>query len=348
MIRLLLAVAVIASHSYAIAIGLDAGERLEPLRRLTGQRMDVGSLAVDGFFALSGFLLAGSWLRGAGLGRFVARRFLRIYPGFFVCVVLLIVVFGPLGGAPLPDYFARPATYQLARYLYFGAFFNGLPGAFPTNPMPTIADSSLWTIKYEVFCYVIIVCLGVGRLLRPLPTLAATFLFLIGLTVIDWLNLNLPMALAAAYMPRLGTFFLAGASLQLWRKRVPITPWMFAIAAAVTAATVRLWVWPDVILPTLGMYCLFCLGCVKCPFTNAIGRRHDLSYGVYLYAWPVQQLLVHDGIGRGRPWILTAAAVPVTFLLATASWFLIERPALAIQPASFLRRTSAAGVPAPP
>jgi peptidoglycan/LPS O-acetylase OafA/YrhL len=336
-IRLLLAVAVIASHSFPIVFGLDAGRPWEPLTRLTGGHAELGALAVNGFFAVSGFLLAASWGRGRGVVNFAARRFLRIYPGFLVCVVACVTVFGPLsvrsaGPGAVRAYFADRHAYLLLRYLYFGAFHNGLPGAWPNNPMAGVADSPLWTIKYEVYCYVMLIGLGLTRLLRPWPTLAAAIVCWAAYATLVGLGLHPGFALDPAYMPRLATFFLAGSSLYLWRARVPFHAGLFAAAIVVLVVTRTTPVWSTLVLPTAGVYCLFYLGCVAWPPTNGIGRRHDLSYGVYLYAWPIQQLLLQHGVGRGHPWALTAATLPVVLVVAAASWFGVEQPALSLKP----------------
>ena len=347
-IRLLLAVAVIASHSFPIVFGLTAGPRWEPLVRLTGGHAELGALAVDGFFAVSGFLLASSWGRGRGLANFAARRFLRIYPGFLVCVVACVTVVGPLsvmsaGPGAVRAYFADRHAYLLLRYLYFGTFHNSLPGAFPRNPMAGVADSPLWTIKYEVYCYVILIGLGVTRLLRPWPTLLAALACLAAYGTLTALDLHPGFAMDPAYLPRLTTFFLGGAAVYLWRERVVVHAGLFAAAVVVLVVTRTTPVWATLVLPTAGMYCLFYLGCLRWRPTNAIGRRHDLSYGVYLYAWPIQQLLLQHGVGRDHPWWLTAATLPVTLIIAAASWFAVERPALSLKPsARWLRRPSRA------
>ncbi len=326
--RLILALLVVASHSYPITLGLERGEACEPLKVLTHGRTDLGSLAVDAFFSISGFLLAGSWLNSrSGVFGFVRRRVLRIYPGFFACVIVCIAVVGPLSVPNVPAYLADPRTYRLLHYLHFGRFWNSLPEAFARNPMPGIIDSSLWTIKYEVYCYVSIVALGSTQLFRG-PVLAAIAVACLSLFAgLVLTGRTLPFALDPFYMPRLLTFFLVGTVAYFYREIIPIRGWLFAAATIVVVFTVRIAVWHPVILPIAGLYCLLYLACVRGPFTS-FGRVHDLSYGTYLYAWPIQQLTLYYGWGQASPWKLTAVAVPVTFSFAAVSWFAIERPAL--------------------
>jgi peptidoglycan/LPS O-acetylase OafA/YrhL len=331
LVRLLLALAVIASHSYPIVFGLGPGDEAEPLARLTHHRTNLGAVAVDGFFAVSGFLLTASWLRRKGVGDFVRRRFLRIYPGFFVCLVAGVALLGPLSGVPARTYFGNPETYRPLRYLYFGRLFTGMPGVFNDNPLPGIANSPVWTIKYEVYCYALLIAWGSARLLRPWPTLVLAFACLTAYTVLDQLGLNLPLAMAPDYLPRLTAFFFGGAALYLWRDRVPVHPGLFAVAATTVAVTSRLWFWPSLVLATAGIYALFYLGTIRWGPTNAVGRRNDLSYGTYLYAWPIQQLLLKWGLGRGHPWLLTTTTVPAVLAIAAISWFAVERPALRLK-----------------
>ena len=191
LIRLLLAALVIATHSYVIACGdAAAGGPAEPLGRLTHHRADLGSVAVDGFFAVSGFLLAASWGQGNGVANFTVRRFLRIYPGFLACVLICVFVVGPASVVDVARYFRDPGTYRLLRYLYFGPFIDAQPGAFLHNPQPEIVNTSLWTIKFEVECYAVLIVLGVARLLRPtvMLSLAAACLFAFGMVSLSGRN----------------------------------------------------------------------------------------------------------------------------------------------------------------
>lgn len=328
-IRLVLATMVIASHSYPIAFGLIQSR--EPLARVAYDRSEFGAVAVDGFFALSGFLLTSSWGRSRGVADFARRRLLRIYPAFVICVLACIVIVGPLTVPDVRSYFRNPLTYRLLKYLYLGRFWNELPYAFAQNPVPGIIDSSLWTIKYELYCYGLLVVWGCCRLLQPRPTLAFATTLLIFYAGADRMGLSLPLGLAPSYMPRLTTFFFAGAALYLWRNRVPMRADLFMLGLILCCTFPILRSWQAIVLPTAGLYCLFYIGTRQRPVLNRIGRSNDLSYGIYLYAWPIQQLLCQYCVGPGRPWTLTAATLPVVAVVAAASWVLIERPALRLK-----------------
>jgi peptidoglycan/LPS O-acetylase OafA/YrhL len=344
-LRLLFAVLVIASHSYFI-VSKETGA-FEPLYRLTNNRVNLGDLAVNGFFAISGFLLAGSWCAGrGGLWGFVSRRVARIYPAFAVCVLLCIGVVGPLAVEDVRSYFADPHTYRLLQYLYFGRFWNSLPGAFPDNPMPGIINSSLWTIKYELYCYLAIILLGVAGMLRGRWVTACALFWLAVFNVLVATKTTLPYALDPYYMPRLLTFFLGGAALYLCRGVVPYRAGLFLVAIAVLLGTMGWSGWATLVLPTAGLYSLFYVACLPGRL-NAFGRRHDLSYGVYLYGWPIQQLVVHYGIPGGSPWSLTAISVALSFVAAGASWFLIEAPSLRLVKAWSRMKTRSENAPSP-
>jgi peptidoglycan/LPS O-acetylase OafA/YrhL len=279
--------------------------------------------------------LAASWSSGkrGGVLNFATRRVLRIYPGFLVCVLACVFLVGPMSGVDIGPYFRNPATYQLLRYLYFGPFMDAVPGGFARNPLAGLVDTSLWSIKFEVYCYVLLILAGVARLLRPAPTLALATASMAGYAVIFLSGRHFGHGLDLWYMPRLATCFFCGSAAYLNRARVPMHPGLFAAAVALTVAAVRLPPWACLVLPTAGLYALLYVACLRCPPVYAVGRRTDLSYGVYLYAFPIQQLLIAHGWGVGSPWVLTALTLPLVVGIAWLSWTFVERPALRAKPA---------------
>ena len=152
-LRFFFAALVIWSHSYTLA------GQSDPVWALSGQT-DGGSIAVDGFFVLSGFLITQSWLQQPILGAFAVKRLLRLVPALLVATIFGAFVIAPLGTTlPLADYLRSPGPWlhflgvPLARYLF-------IPDVFVTNPHPYLLNSPLWSLRYEILCYVLVALLG--------------------------------------------------------------------------------------------------------------------------------------------------------------------------------------------
>ena len=162
-IRLAMALAVLVSHSYFFVTGQGSAE---PLHSWTGHSL--GEHAVQVFFFLSGILVTESLLRSRGVVDFATSRVLRIFPGLIACIVLTAFLLGPLVSAkPLIAYFtdgALPVYVVKTALLITGA--APLPGVFETLPAANLFNMSLWTLKYEVICYIGLALLGVTGLLR--------------------------------------------------------------------------------------------------------------------------------------------------------------------------------------
>ena len=160
-LRFLLACVVIHSHSFMLT-----GHEYASLRqKLIHLQFGGGGYAVDFFFMLSGFLVANSWLHSRGLGDYLKRRTLRIYPGFIVCLAFCVFVAGPLGGADLKTYFANPQTWSFFAPLILGPL-GVLPGVFTDAPWRGVVNVPLWTIRFEFLCYLLLAAIGMAGLLR--------------------------------------------------------------------------------------------------------------------------------------------------------------------------------------
>jgi len=335
-LRLFFALLVILSHSYPIIYGTEAGREAEPLYRWSHGQIDFGALAVDAFFMISGFLLVGSWENSPGVLNFAGRRILRIYPGLIGCMIFCVFIAGPLGGADLTTYFTNPDTYRLFQYVFMRNFWNSVPGAFPHNPTPEIINSSLWTIKYEIFCYICLALLGLVRLLKPVPLLTITLAIFVFYNVLILRNLQPLFSLDSLPkiandflvdpMPRFLTFFLMGSVFYLWRDSIPHSTLLFALSLVLVLASYHYAL--DFTLPLFGGYALLYLGLTP-KFHLPWFDKYDLSYGVYLFAWPVQQLALHyRWPGSDQPLLLFSLVLPPVFLLAALSWLCIEKPCL--------------------
>jgi peptidoglycan/LPS O-acetylase OafA/YrhL len=290
---------------------------------------DAGTLAVYMFFAVSGHLLLGSWAASPRLGRFALKRVLRIMPALVVAVLGGALLFGPLFTTlPLGDYLTAPQTrdYVLRNVVLYKEQYV-LPGVFTHQPFPAV-NGSIWTLCYEVTLYTLIPLLGL-LLLRRHRGLGA--LVVLGLAVLPWDRL--PPAVPGLEGLNVGTlatfarYFLMGALLFAYRDRVPLRwPAAVAVGVALGLSLGHWWgAWVSyAALPYLVVY----LARLDVAPLRGLFRRRDLSYGLYVWAFPVEQSIISLAGGRIDPLILCAVALPVTGVLAMVSWHVVEAPAM--------------------
>lgn len=338
-LRLVLAVLVILSHSYPLLLG---HERTEPLMRLTGGQRTLGEFAVEGFFILSGFLITRSWLQSSSFSAYMRKRILRIYPGFLAAVAVTSLMIGPLVSIPSGVYWGQFQPLRFVLEAINLQLFQPRVGAttLPYNPTHAL-NGSLWSIRYEFLCYLGVVGLGlIGALRRRWPVVlvvAAAWAFY-ALQVHTGLWIVIPHALRHTYRlvgepnfwPRLICCFGTGMIVYLYRHRIPYSG-RWCVGALGGLAVLALW--PALrgfalALPILGGYVLFYAAFHPGRWFHNFGRRGDLSYGTYLYAYPIQQTLIHVLGATIAPLLLFALALPITLLAAVASWLFVEKPCM--------------------
>jgi peptidoglycan/LPS O-acetylase OafA/YrhL len=290
LIRMLAAVAVLVSHAWPISLGSAA---LEPLEGSPGGSL--GRLALLVFFAISGFLIPRSLERQPTLGAWARARFLRLFPALAVALVLSVAVLGPLvTSLPLATYVQRPETLSyVPRNLSLAFLQFGLPGVFETNPLPRAINGSLWTLVYEVACYLGVMALGLAGLLRARGPLA----LLLALFLAAYLAASQPSVRAllpgrVTPLLQLGLPFAIGTAFYVWRDRLPLHPGLLVgLALAFLLAGESPLARP---LFVLGLcYAVFLLAFLPGGWLLGYNRAGDFSYGTYVYAFPVQQLVVH-------------------------------------------------------
>lgn len=295
--RLLFASLVILSHSFEL---IDGNRHRELIHRAFGQT-SFGEVAVAGFFVLSGYLITKSWRATPQFGPYLRNRFLRIWPAYAVAFAVSVFVVGPLAAdAPSAYLEAIPWASNLSRLIFLDA-----PDAprwiFPGHPEPFL-NGAMWTLKYEFLCY----------LLTPLLVWRRSVL------IAAWVVAAVLGVGFGWVMPRFIMLFLGGAALYVF----DIRPNRWALTVAVVGL-VSLMFTPAWALgiSLFGSYLVLSLGLRPSPL-----RLPDISYGVYLYGWPVQKLLIFWGVTE--PWRLFALSLPAAMLLGLASCYLVERPAL--------------------
>jgi peptidoglycan/LPS O-acetylase OafA/YrhL len=327
LIRLLLAAVVVLSHCYPI---LHISEQ-EPMQRLMRGGTSLGEAAVIGFFFLSGILITRSALQHQDPAVFLRARVLRIFPGLAVAVVLTVFVLGPLCTTlPLNTFFRTPQTWRyLSKAILKPQSGLELPGVFATHPV-TEVNSPLWTLASEWTMYML--ALLAAMLQRR--SAQRRWLLLVALLLTAQM-----FPLPWHYAWHWAAAFLLGAAAYLLRARIPLSLPIAAAAMIADIALIRLL--PHAgkpLLPFALCYLLLSFGYHPAALFRPFTRVGDFSYGIYIYAWPLQQIL-SDRIARPLP--LFAASMAAVLPLAVLSWYLVEAPSLSLKAAPSLDRQAA-------
>jgi peptidoglycan/LPS O-acetylase OafA/YrhL len=323
-IRLVLAAAVIVSHSWLVN-----GLGLPPMLGGT----DAGLVAVTRYPEMPKNPATASRLRSASLRRYLWHRFLRIYPAFLAALVLTAFVFAPLStlidGRSTIDW-GSAGGYVLNNA---GLFVRqlGIEQTLSNNAYPFVWNLPLWTLFYEAICYLLIgllVSVVADRLRGPIVCVLLALTTSISLVFVLAPGLLASPVLESA--ASLVSFFLAGSVIYLYRDSTPSMAALAVAAALLAVLFAVLGVFsPLAALPVA--YLLLYLSGVMTPL-NAVGRRHDISYGMYIYGFPVQQGLVLLLGGSALPiWLFAALAIAATVPFAWASRLAVESPALRLR-----------------
>ena len=330
--RLALAVLVIYSHAFALGLG---SERDEPFVRWTHGQVSGGAIAVNAFFVMSGFLITASAERSRGIGSFLKKRFRRIYPAFIAAALLTALVVMPLSGGEFV-YPAGPARVGnfLNKTLWLTEF--SYRSAFAGNPLPNVINGSTWSIPYEFWCYIGVALLSVVGLLRRRVPMAVLFAVMWVVSVLfrarGWIlggkQLGLilgPPQIWARMLP----LYLAGVVFYLWRDRIPLQNWLAGLSIGCLVVASWFYTGWTIAFPLAGTYLIFWLAFTPLVRLHRFGRFGDFSYGTYLYAFPLEQLVVRWFGGSASPLRLFGCTTPLTLVMAVASWYGVERYFLA-------------------
>ena len=330
-LRLALAVLVIYSHAFPLGLGSEAAE---PFLRATHGQATGGGIAVDCFFIMSGFLICASAQRSSGVGSFLKKRVTRIYPGFTVAALLTALFVVPLASARFAYPLLLPRagdfllqTLRLMEFTYSNAFAG--------NPFPGVLNGSLWSVSYEFWCYIGVALLLITGVLRSRALVAALFgvswITGIAFRVEGWILGGKWLGVVVGvphFWARLLPLYLSGMVFYLYRDRIPLSSVLAALSAFALGIGCFFQAGLAVALPIAGAYLLFWVAFSPSIRLGRAGEFGDFSYGTYLYAFPIQQLLMRQFGHTVSPLVLFAVATPLVLLAAVASWFGVERPFL--------------------
>jgi peptidoglycan/LPS O-acetylase OafA/YrhL len=324
-LRLLFATLVIVSHSAEI---IDGNRSREALMLLIGGNMTFGEIAVDAFFIISGYLVLKSFEYSETSTAYLLKRIRRIYPGFLAAVVFGVFI-AQLAGVDLTALTFKEWCRIAANVLLLNApnfpTFMGLPA--------TVLNGSIWSIPIEFRCYLLIIILAAIKFYKK-PWL---LLILVGaLMRVNQLKLVVPwpgpIGHLTGYPPlmiRMIPMFCVGSIYYLFQNRIPYHACLAFISASGLVISLHFSAAPEAAVAIFGSYLIFwfALG-FRSKVISRINSRTDISYGVYLYAWPIQcSLALYFSIKS--PLTLMATSTPIVFLIGLVSWRFFERPFIA-------------------
>lgn len=330
LIRFVAATMVIVAHSYVLT-----GHPWRQISVPAIREWNLARIAVDAFFVTSGFLISMSFLRQPNIWLYLEARILRIFPALLAAVLLTSLILGPIfTELPLAEYFKEPSVYEYivinsTLVLKFTQLKYTLPGVFVDNPSPETVNGSLWTLPYEMWMYIALLAIGLTRILKDRGLFNAFYLLLVlgvflGPVLVPALSEDLSVYARFALLFQTGTFFYVN------RTSIPINGYLLlGLVAALWLLKGQPAVYGPAYIFTLA-YCVLWIAFVPNGFIRKFNQFGDYSYGLYIYAFPIQQMLIalFPAIG---PMPLLVSAFFVTLLAAMFSWYVIEKPALSVK-----------------
>jgi peptidoglycan/LPS O-acetylase OafA/YrhL len=324
LVRFLAASAVLLDHSFALVRPDIAATAFVDFAKL-----EIGRLAVDVFFIVSGFLVTRSVLTQPTLVDYAVARFLRLFPALVVATIGIAFVLGPLvTSVPWQDYFSDPRPWlyvPLTASLITHSLT--LPGVFETVPVSGVIDAPLWTLRYETMCYVLLAIFAVLGMLATKTRAGLTLALILAVYIVITFATPLRGEIAAVDSATRFVFgFFVGGALYLFADKLKLSLAIALLLGIMAAATYSTPVYELALRVALG-YGLIWFALVPAGAIRNFNRVGDYSYGLYILCFPIQQTIVMLEPAV-TPWALFISSFPAVLGLAVLSWHFVEHSAL--------------------
>jgi len=343
LIRIVAALAVLVSHSFYLTVGVYSAE---PLYASLGRTL--GQFAVDIFFITSGFLVSSSLMKKQSTVEYLRARVLRIFPALWVMLLLTVFLLGlSFTSLSIPDYLSSPEIYNylLRCTTLFAGTSNVLPGVFNNNLVKDCINNPLWTLPYEIRMYAILLFVWLVLKFTPkfrLKAFKTVVIIFASVAGVYMLSRYLSYYIFQSYVVspfstnsiRLFCMFFYGASFYVLRRHIVLSSrvfWLFAISLLLAALNKQ--VFFVVYILVIGYILLF-IAYIPDGIIRKYNRFGDYSYGVYIYAFPVQQSVAALIPGVSTLQMIVNSFV-LTIFLAILSWHLLEKKALNLKTYQF-------------
>jgi peptidoglycan/LPS O-acetylase OafA/YrhL len=319
LIRHIAAISVIYVHSFELMSSTD----IDYINKLFS--IDLGFVAVNVFFFLSGVLIYKSALNSSTVMNYIKKRFLRIYPALFICVLISTLFFWIISSVDFLSYFSNNVTIDfLANLLFIGNY--SAYAIFDLNYYPNVANGSLWTLRYEIVMY-LITSIFVFSYFRKRQYVLYMIFFLFFIIYIFTFNEPKTMYTNLA---RLGSYFFIGAILSninilIYKNYIYLTSFILFIFLMIFNVNHEL-----VIFLLIVFILKYSLDYIYYNNENSKKLDFDISYGLYIYAFPIQQILIKY-IEFDNVYLYFISSLFLTIIFAIFSWFIIEKKALKLK-----------------
>jgi len=286
-----------------------------------------GSIGVWGFFFISGFLVTESYLKTPQCYIFLVKRFLRIWPGLTASLILSVILAYITCSGNHEVFFQGAKNYLANNILLFKGILYTLPGAFPKVSFPSV-NGSLWTLPWEVRMYILVAVLGVTGILLKRECLNLALILIVIIVFAE-----------SKFDGFLPTFDNSGCTFMIFA-------FLLGMATCTNTATAK-YDHASLLLIMVSVTIIACSGFTKiscvtiiCSIILFLGFsrkvpiimcNNDISYGIYIYSFPVQQFIINQS-STHSPIFLFFMTMPVVIVLAYLSWNFLEKPFLRLKP----------------
>jgi peptidoglycan/LPS O-acetylase OafA/YrhL len=291
--------------------------------------------AVPIFLIISGFLVSKSWSGSPQFLPFVKKRLLRIFPALICTTVFCIFIVGPLvTSLPLSQYFSHPLTFSYMHNIFLFPIQYILPGVFETNPFQLAVNGSIWTLPIEVFLYAVMTVLGVARILLKRYVISVIIFSLVCIEALygDRLS-SQPMlfnTMPITSLLNFSIFFFIGCLYYLMRSKIRLNNYFTVIAFTLLLFSSKLSYGANIASYILLPYIVIQFAYMDFPAAQLF-QKNDLSYGLYIYAFPIQQTAIYFFKDMLPMYGLFPLAFCALLLCSYLSWKLVEYPALRLK-----------------
>jgi peptidoglycan/LPS O-acetylase OafA/YrhL len=318
LLRFLFAGTVVLVHAHVLSGHAD----LQILSALLSSEV-----AVRGFFVVSGILVFMSFENSRSLRSYTEKRIRRIYPAYFVAVMLGALSLVTLSTVAPADYFSLEwVKYVLANLVFLNFIQGTLPGVFPDNIFREV-NGALWTLKIEVMFYavipvIVLACRRFGRLWVLAIIYAASVLYTYILTGLAESTGSPTYVVLARQLPGQLAYFVSGAAIYYYLNFFEKHLLKFLVAAICTLITHQFYPLPGLeplALATVVAFFGFFL------YAGNFGKYGDFSYGIYILHFPILQIMIQAGLFEQSPYLALAIACVLVFASAVLMWNLVEK-----------------------